>query len=112
MTKKSNLPSLNSSSKYNQNTKKWTVYIPNENVWYMLRLLEDKLFEFNKKYSHNTVTDTTFVFFMQIYMYEKILPTLRKAAQSNKNSLTINKTEAIALSKLDANCEVYLNKIT
>lgn len=111
MPKKSTSLTLNSQSKYNQNTHKWTVYIPNANIWYMLRLLEDKLFQFNKNTSHNASTYDTLHFFMQIYLYEKILPTLRKAAQSNKNSIAINKTEAIALAKLDSVCEAYLNKI-
>ncbi|WP_375559678.1 hypothetical protein ACE193_18370 [Bernardetia sp. OM2101] len=109
--RKSTSLTLNSQSKYNPATQKWTVYVPNTQIWYMLRLLEDKLFKFNNSVSHNAVTDDTFVFFMQIYLYEQVVKHLRSAAQSNKNVLKLNKTEAKALAKLGENCNAYLNKI-
>lgn len=110
--KKSTIPSLDTLSKYNKNTGRWTVFVPNKQIWYVLRVLEDAILEFKDKYPNNLVRKDTYFQYVEIYLYESVEKTLRKAAKANKNFLNITKTEALALTKLDKNCEAYLNKIT
>lgn len=102
---------LNSPSKYNPSSKRWTIFVANEDIWYMYGQLEEKIFEFERKYSPNSVTEETYLYFMQIELYKKILKTLRTAALNNKNHLSITKTEAFALSKIDSYCKGLVSRI-
>lgn len=107
---KSNALTLSSPSKYNPTNGRWTVFVPNENIWYMYGLLEEKIFEF-QKFNPNHVTRNNYFQYVEVYMYEQVLKRLRSAARGNKNELKLTQTEALGLIKLDANCIAYLSKI-
>lgn len=108
--KKSNSLILNSPSKYNPNTGRWTVYIPNIVLVDLYKTVEQYCY-FGEMKPNEVFENRNLFEYMEFAYLKTLIPLLRRSALKAKNQIILSKLDAIILSRIDTPAKHFLNKM-